>query len=360
MHDASRCLYCRQPLNDLAKDLVRKYGDYLTDKISMDIKAINSTVDGMIQPLRTVDFIEVATFVKEYREREDQPSFYNSLVQLENFLGVVQGAVRLNGAAPNDLDIRLAPVATELGTAVTAASSELVTLQEQASNRVATLNEKKNDLNELIAAAELSKSWSLIQGQVHNAKEVNKLTILARAVPNLGRSVTELSKVASDQLINQNFDKLFIEECQALRAPNLKLQFVGRQGKAQRRKVLSGKYKPSKVLSEGEQKVLALADFLAEARLAGITAPVVFDDPVSSLDHRRINEVAQRVAYLAEDTQVIVFTHDIFFATTLLTLFEKSKRCAYFQVTDEDGKGKITRATGPRWDTLNSIKKNIN
>ena len=172
--------------------------------------------------------------------------------------------------------------------------------------------------------------------------------------------MTELSKTASDQLINQSFDKLFIEECEALRAPTLKVEFIGRQGKAQRRKVMSGKHKPSKVLSEGEQKVLAMADFLAEARLSGITAPVIFDDPVSSLDHRRINEVAKRVANLAEGIQVIVFTHDIFFATTLLSLFEKSKRCTYYQITDEDGKGKVTHATGPRWDTLASLKKNIN
>jgi hypothetical protein len=87
---------------------------------------------------------------------------------------------------------------------------------------------------------------------------------------------------------------------------------------------------------------------------------VIFDDPVSSLDHRRINEVAQRIAWLAEENQVIFFTHDILFATTLLGLFEKSKRCAYFQITDEDGKGKVTRATGPRWDTLSGIKGKIN
>ncbi len=55
-----------------------------------------------------------------------------------------------------------------------------------------------------------------------------------------------------------------------------------------------------------------------------------------------------------------MFTHDILFATTLLSLFEKSKRCSYFQITDEDGKGKVTRATGPRWDTLSGIKGKIN
>lgn len=39
---------------------------------------------------------------------------------------------------------------------------------------------------------------------------------------------------------------------------------------------------------------------------------------------------------------------------------EASKRCSYFQITDEDGKGKVARATGPRWDSLNNIRKNIN
>jgi ABC-type lipoprotein export system ATPase subunit len=225
---------------------------------------------------------------------------------------------------------------------------------------VTALAEKKSELAELTAAAELARSWSTIEGQVKNAKEADRLKILRAALPKLSRAVTELSKRASDQMINQSFDALFAEECEALRAPTLKVQFVGREGKAQRRKVLSGRHRPSKVLSEGEQKVMAIADFLAEARLAGITAPVIFDDPVSSLDHRRVNEVAQRIANLGADNQVIVFTHDILFTTKLLSLFEKSKRCTYFQVTDENGKGEVTRATGPRWDTLKNIKAEIN
>ena len=115
------------------------------------------------------------------------------------------------------------------------------------------------------------------------------------------------------------------------------------------------------MLSEGEQKVLALADFLAEARLTGITAPIIFDDPVNSLDHRRIDEVADRITSLAQAEQVIVFTHDILLATNLLTRFEKSKLCSYYQVADEDGAvGVVTRATGPRWDTLNYLRGRVN
>jgi energy-coupling factor transporter ATP-binding protein EcfA2 len=360
VHDGDRCLYCRQSLSIPAKDLVKRYGDYLAGKINADIMAVNSRIGTLTETLLAVETAEISTYLDEYREREDQPSFFAQLTQLETTLAVLRKATKDGAPASSELKTQLAPLVTGLAAALTTTSDELDDLKVQAGNRLTALAEKKMEASELVAAAELSKSWALIQMQVRNAKEADKLKILVRALPNLSRNVTDLAKNASDQLINQSFDKLFIEECKELRAPPLKLQFVGRQGKAQRRKVLSGKHKPSKILSEGEQKVLAMADFLAEARLSGITAPVIFDDPVSSLDHRRINEVAQRVALLAENIQVMVFTHDIFFATTLLSLFEKSKRCTYFQITDDDGIGKVTRATGPRWDSLKNIKAKVN
>ncbi|MCQ1952097.1 AAA family ATPase [Arthrobacter sp. zg-Y238] len=360
VHDSERCLYCRQPLDQQAKRLVSKYGEFLADKISKDLAGIEETIIRLAAPIDAVDDGEVKSFLVQHGDNEDKPAFHTDVAALSVLLGAVRQ--RVEGQEPtSSQDIAALPqLGISLKSSLASISDELEHLLTQAANRQAALQAGKTTLNELIASVEISKAWSQIETQVNQAKESNKLGILNRALPGLTRSITELSKAASDQLVNQNFDTLFAEECKALRAPTLKLEFLGRQGKAQRRKVLHGKHKPSKVLSEGEQKVLAMADFLAEARLAGITAPVIFDDPVSSLDHRRINEVASRVAGLAEDNQVIVFTHDIFFATTLLSLFEKSKRCAYFQITDEEGKGKVTRATGPRWDTLTSLKANIN
>ncbi|WP_324276967.1 AAA family ATPase [Blastococcus brunescens] len=360
VHDIDRCLYCRQPLSDPAKDLVKKYGDYLSDKISADITATTAQLTTLTAAVRSIQISEMTSLLREYEGRDDQPSFYEHLQRLEALVLAVRAAVADDRAATSDAQAQATTLLTHVEAAHVHASDELHELGEQARNRASALSDKKKEVSELVAAAELAKSWSTIQNQVRNAKEADRLKILARALPNHCRAVTDLSKDASDQLINKSFDKLFVEECRALRAPSLKVEFVGRQGKAQRRKVLSGKYKPSRVLSEGEQKVLAMADFLAEARLAGITAPVIFDDPVSNLDHRRINEVAQRVAVLTENNQVIVFTHDIFFATTLLGLFEQSKRCSYFHITDEEGKGTVTRATGPRWDSLSNLKKNVN
>lgn len=358
-HDADRCLYCRQALTEPARDLLAKYSTYLEDKISSDIRETDSALSAFKRSVATIPTRELSGFVAEFATREDNPSFLPVIEAIEAARVAIADAIESDH--PIDLDLSsVSAHKSAVEAALSKAKRDVNALEEQSQNRTTALAEKRVELAELEAGAELTRSWAAIQAQVKNSKEADRLKLLRSALPKLSRSVTDLSKSASDQLINQSFDALFLEECDALRAPLLKLQFVGREGKAQRRKVLSGRHKPSKVLSEGEQKVLALADFLAEARLAGITAPIIFDDPVSSLDHRRINEVARRIAKLADDNQVIVFTHDIFLATTLLALFEKSKRCSYFQVTDEDGKGKVTRATGPRWDSLGSIKGKIN
>ncbi|MCW2984744.1 MAG: hypothetical protein JWR63_2314 [Conexibacter sp.] len=359
-HDAERCLYCRQTLADPARELLVKYASYLDDKISADIREADATLAITRRSVALIVNAEVSGFIEEFAARDDRPAFFAAVTAIEAARAAVEQAIESGEPIELDVPAAVSGHKSTVDAAAIAATEDIDAMEEQSRNRVGALVNKQAELAELTAAAELARSWTSIETHVNNAKEADRIRILKKALPQLSRSVTELSKTASDQLINESFDALFIEECEALRAPQLKVQFVGREGKAQRRKVMSGRHKPSKVLSEGEQKVLAIADFLAEARLAGITAPVIFDDPVSSLDHRRINEVARRIASLAEANQVIVFTHDILFATTLLSLFEKSKRCSYFQVTDENGKGKVTRATGPRWDTLSGIKGKIN
>lgn len=71
------------------------------------------------------------------------------------------------------------------------------------------------------------------------------------------------------------------------------------------------------ILSEGEQRAIALGAFLAELSLAAHSSAIVFDDPVSSLDHKRRGRVAQRLATESLRRQVIVFTHDIVFLNQL-------------------------------------------
>lgn len=175
------------------------------------------------------------------------------------------------------------------------------------------------------------------------------------------KSLTEKSKLASTVVSNRDFEKLFEEECRALRVPAMVLQFPGRDAQAVRKKIVAGDHKPSKILSEGEQKVTALADFLAEVALKP-PAPVVFDDPINSLDYIRINQVVERITVLSSSRQVIVFTHNIWFATALLAKFEKQVQdCSYFDVTrDSDSVGMVTKSTNPRADSVKSLTTSIN
>ena len=76
-----------------------------------------------------------------------------------------------------------------------------------------------------------------------------------------------------------------------------------------------------RVLSEGEQRALALACFLAEVGADNANHGLVFDDPVSSLDHLRIRRVAARlVAEAAKGRQIIVFTHNLLFYNEMMHL----------------------------------------
>jgi hypothetical protein len=71
------------------------------------------------------------------------------------------------------------------------------------------------------------------------------------------------------------------------------------------------------VLSEGEQRVTAIAGFFADLTESGDFSTLVFDDPVSSLDQEFRVKVAQRLLEEAESRQVLIFTHDFSFVQYL-------------------------------------------
>jgi len=63
---------------------------------------------------------------------------------------------------------------------------------------------------------------------------------------------------------------------------------------------------------------VALAAFISELATSDNNSGIVFDDPVSSLDHEYREQVAQRLAGMAaRERQVVVFTHDIAFVSWL-------------------------------------------
>lgn len=65
------------------------------------------------------------------------------------------------------------------------------------------------------------------------------------------------------------------------------------------------------VLSQGEQRRLALAMFLAEMDVRSDPSPIVLDDPTSSIDQEGRRRIARTLLQLGERRQLVVFTHEL-------------------------------------------------
>ncbi|VXB83209.1 AAA family ATPase [Massilia sp. 9I] len=133
----------------------------------------------------------------------------------------------------------------------------------------------------------------------------------------ISRKSTELSRTTASQeladALNDELRRLKVHHLQVVMKPE------SPGGKTQFKLTLQmpGGRSPAAILSEGEQRAIAIASFLAEIKLSKGRGGIVFDDPVSSLDHRRRWEVAERLAIECLQRQVIVFTHDIYFLCIL-------------------------------------------
>lgn len=147
------------------------------------------------------------------------------------------------------------------------------------------------------------------------------------AASNLNTSkITRKQSELFDKLITGSYREFFKEECSALDANfDIEITQRGEKGKTLR-KLKLGNFEPKKILSEGEQRVISLADFLCEARMNPFNRGVIFDDPVTSLDHERKQTIAKRLAQEAQHRQVVIFTHDLVF---LHYIEEEAKRYGY-------------------------------
>ncbi len=128
---------------------------------------------------------------------------------------------------------------------------------------------------------------------------------------------TELAeKVVSKELadaLNAEFAKLNVNHLHVALKP------VTVKGKTLQKLVikLPGEAVPRDILSEGEQRAIAIASFLAEITISGGNGGAIFDDPMSSLDHRRREQIAKRLVDEAAKRQIIIFTHDLYFLSLL-------------------------------------------
>ncbi len=360
------CLYCRQPLSPEAVALLKKYRDYCNNDLRVELDGAGRDIDAVRRAFQQgLDFADVDRRVGEIAGNgagitaEQLSDIRDFVVKGKSIRDAIESRKPVEW---KDQAAYTARVLKYLEDAQAHNKALLKDLTERRDKREEALHDRQGKLLDIESRLKLAGLMPQIEKAVEQAKWVDKAKIQQRKFQGLLRSLTETSKVASEQLLNRDFERHFNEECKTLRAPAVTLQFPGRHGQVTRKKaVASGEHRPSDVLSEGEQKVIALADFLAEASLKP-PAPVIFDDPINSLDYKRMAEVVNRIAALSDTRQVIVFTHNIWFTTELLARFEKrTQDCSYYDVSRDGAKiGIVSKGTHPRCDTVSNLRGKIN
>jgi energy-coupling factor transporter ATP-binding protein EcfA2 len=206
--------------------------------------------------------------------------------------------------------------------------------------------------------AELEARIKLEKDKEGLKRAIKKLQLLAlledalRRVSTTGisKKVTELNEIA----ITKGLEAKLNEEFASLGAHRIKMKLERRTAKGKtlhklRLQLNVPRDVPlSAVLSEGEQRAIALGSFLAEVNLGGGSSGLIFDDPVSSLDHTRREFVARRLIKESEARQVIIFTHDLYFLFLLLDIAGKTAvPCTAQSINAWGGEIGIVRADVP-------------
>lgn len=171
------------------------------------------------------------------------------------------------------------------------------------------------ELGELSARQNLAKS---LRAVLELLERMKRKASLEKCRPSLRtRRISDKSKEFATVAVTDELKKALDEEFNALGIGHIKTKLKERidRGKMLHQLLLDlpTTNKIDEILSEGEQRAIALGSFFAELALANHSCGIVFDDPVSSLDHWRRRDVARRLVEEAKKRQVVVFTHDTSF-----------------------------------------------
>ena len=220
--------------------------------------------------------------------------------------------------------------------ALTALATDLKTRAAQLSADTQSDDYKKLkseylELKERFALAPLLPD---IKAQIARLKEIESINTALKATAK--KPITDKNKELSDRMVTDALRGRFAREIGKLRLSRMPVELrkeKDRQAVSYFRVALveNPNAKVGEIFSEGEHRCVALAAFLAELVTAQHYSGIVFDDPMSSLDHIHRGAVASRLVEEAEHRQVVVFTHDLVFLYELRREAEKANRPIAFR-----------------------------
>lgn len=312
--NGDNCIFCQQPLSEDAEKLISNYWQFIKSVTEENAKKAKESLEKVKQAFEKLNFdlfpkdnTLTVWLSEKYPNELDELTrkLSEQKILAQNIVSDIQ-----NKIANDRAEIKISTVQHSTIEAAIDESIKVITEGEQAKQlaellKAKTLLEHKEKFN-----THLAKFETYVKKQVW-LKKAGKANFEKR-------KITSSEKVLSEKYFNQKYIDVFNEECNKLNGNfGIDINHTGSAGKSFRQLKLKGN-NPNTVLSEGEQKVIAIADFLAEMQLSEVNRGIVFDDPVTSLDENRKSEIAERLAKESSKKQVIIFTHDLVFVSSLI------------------------------------------
>jgi energy-coupling factor transporter ATP-binding protein EcfA2 len=319
--EGAQCVLCQQTLDDNAKvrflsfeKFVKGELESLANKAEADVAELLeklpgiSTADDFTTRLATLGLDDEALTRKLYQFRDGAQATHDALL-------TAKSQEEVPSVPSTGLIDGLSPLIASLET-------KAKSFDEDAKKTDKADLQKK--ARELEARKWLSEQKASLEAEITRLKKVSALDAARKLT-----DTTALSKKKSDLaqvLVSEAFIRRFESELKVLGAARIQVELVqtrtdkGHVFHRIRLKNAKIVVPTADVLSEGERRAVSLAAFLADVEGNESNAPIVFDDPISSLDQDFEETVVARLIALAKKRQVIVFTHRL----STLTLLEEA------------------------------------
>lgn len=313
-HDPAHCPLCMQELTQEARERLVSFDEFIRDNISARLRAAEQVVTTRRDRLPDIGTLRAthAQALEQLGQKPDLPGNDVSqwLDRAERIVDrIKQGELEgLTGIDPPPASVE-AWITARQEEAASHAALEKSDDQEKVRRAVAELDaryelgERREEILERLRQMREVERLKQAKAKSGTAAISNKMTALSRELVE-----ADLQGALTRQLKALDFRGLEVVPKTRTKSgtPMMGLKF----------KTVDGAPLAA-VLSQGEQRRLSLAMFLAEMEVLPGGSPVVFDDPVSSIDQEGRRHIARTLAELAANRQVIVFTHEMSFVHEL-------------------------------------------
>lgn len=309
-----KCVLCQQELDETAKQRLMTFNQFVLNDVSTQLNSINLT----IQQKQNLYNAIVIPPIEHFSELEQLiPNFRDNYIQFSNSVSTFKNSILSflqNGGA---LNIRLQILSPSVASVIVGIDSQITQNNQLLQNRHALVAE----LNELSAKEFLFNNKTIILQYFDEYKYKSWISQCQSQLTTIGIS-RKIGELMDDQAVSLQHQE-FVSHLNFFNRDLANKVLISKtrtsQGNTFQKCSLNGiNDSIDSILSEGEQKVIALSNFFAECTIDNRLNTIIFDDPVTSLDMDYKDLIAKKIVQLSQNRQIIVFTHDLSFLRLLI------------------------------------------